>query len=110
MRTLVLVGSVLLAVPSFARDRSHARPSPRLTAPTRVAAVDDEPVHDILAEKTFDTGQLREAQMAAPVVHEMARSQEAMIDHGPQSEDPAASRAQSDDPVSGVKIEELAAR
>jgi hypothetical protein len=43
-------------------------------------------------------------------MHEMPTSQEAMIDHGPQSDDPAAARAQTDEPVSGVKIEELAQR
>lgn len=109
MRTLILVGTVLLAVPSFARDRSHGRTPPRTTVATKVAQVDDEPVHEVVVDKGLDTGQLRNAEIAAPSVRDVA-TQGSMIDKGPQSDDPAATRVQTDEPVSGVKIEELAAR
>jgi hypothetical protein len=109
MRTLILVGTVLLAVPSFARDRSHGRTPPRTTVAVKVAQVDDEPVHEVAVEKGLDTGQLREAQIAAPSVGDVA-TQGSMIDKGPQSDDPAATRVQTSEPVSGVNIEELAAR
>jgi len=78
MRTLILVGSALLAVPCF-------------------------------ADTVLDTGQLRDAKIAAPTVGTVATTG-TMIDLGPQSEDPAASRKPSDQPVSGVDVQELAAR
>jgi hypothetical protein len=105
MRILILVGGIAMAMPALARDRSHGRPPPR-SAP-RTTVVDDEPVHEVVAEKGLDTGQRREVQIAAPSVGTVV-TEGNMIEHGPGEEAPA--RAQSNDPVSGINIEELAER
>jgi hypothetical protein len=113
MRTLVLVGSVLLCVPSWARER-RPNGAPKQVVKS-VAVVDDEPIpHEVQApaSKTtdvLDTGKRREIEISAPSVKAVGSTPGAMIDRG-AGDDPAKLRAAQDVRVSGVHIDELAER
>jgi hypothetical protein len=108
MRSLIIVGSILLCVPTLARER-HSRPG-HLKTDLALAVVDDEPTSPEATRRithppdALESGARREIEIAAPSVT-VVSSGGAVVDKGAPKADPEPARA---DAVSGVNIDELA--